>query len=83
VCDCWDFAKEQLALMLQGTFLHPAGQIPAYEWNSGRLPSFAELQLVGEPLGQTCYRGWNTRSRRSNVRSRICAQVATLSVAAK
>jgi hypothetical protein len=50
VCDCWDFAKEQLALMLQGTFLHPAGQIPAYEWNSGRLPSFAELQLVGEPF---------------------------------
>ena len=28
-----DFAKEQLTLMLQRTFLHPSGQIPAYEWN--------------------------------------------------
>jgi hypothetical protein len=30
-----DFAKEQLALMLSGTYLHPSGQIPAYEWNFG------------------------------------------------
>jgi Glycosyl hydrolase family 63 C-terminal domain len=28
-----DFAKEQLELMLQEFFLHPSGQIPAYEWN--------------------------------------------------
>jgi hypothetical protein len=28
-----DFAKEQLELMLQRHFLHPNGQIPAYEWN--------------------------------------------------
>jgi Mannosylglycerate hydrolase MGH1-like glycoside hydrolase domain len=28
-----DFAKEQLDLMLQEYFLHPSGQIPAYEWN--------------------------------------------------
>jgi hypothetical protein len=28
-----DFAKEQLELMLQEFFLHPTGQIPAYEWN--------------------------------------------------
>jgi hypothetical protein len=30
-----DFAKEQLDLMLQEFFLHPTGQIPAYEWNFG------------------------------------------------
>jgi hypothetical protein len=30
-----DFAKEQLDLMLQESFLHPSGQIPAYEWNFG------------------------------------------------
>ncbi len=30
-----DFAKEQLDLMLQETYLHPSGQIPAYEWNFG------------------------------------------------
>jgi hypothetical protein len=27
------FAQEQLELMLQQTYLHPSGQIPAYEWN--------------------------------------------------
>jgi mannosylglycerate hydrolase MGH1-like protein len=30
-----DFAKEQLDLMLRGSYLHPSGQIPAYEWNFG------------------------------------------------
>src|SRR5580765_6410312 len=30
-----DFAKEQLDLMLQHSYLHPTGQIPAYEWNFG------------------------------------------------
>jgi hypothetical protein len=28
-----DFAKQQLDLMLRSTYLHPSGQIPAYEWN--------------------------------------------------
>jgi hypothetical protein len=28
-----DFAKQQLDLMLQEFYLHPTGQIPAYEWN--------------------------------------------------
>jgi hypothetical protein len=28
-----DFAKDQLNLMLQGSYLHPNGQMPAYEWN--------------------------------------------------
>jgi hypothetical protein len=27
------FAKEQLDLMFNGYYLHPSGQIPAYEWN--------------------------------------------------
>ncbi len=30
-----DFAKKQLDLMLQNLYLHPNGQIPAYEWNFG------------------------------------------------
>jgi hypothetical protein len=28
-----DFAKHQMELMLRGVYLHPSGQIPAYEWN--------------------------------------------------
>jgi len=30
-----DFGKHQLDLMLQERYLHPSGQIPAYEWNFG------------------------------------------------
>ena len=30
-----DFGKEQLDLMLCGDYLHPNGQLPAYEWNFG------------------------------------------------
>ena len=28
-----DFAREQLDMMLREVYLHPSGQIPAYEWN--------------------------------------------------
>jgi hypothetical protein len=30
-----DFAKHQLELMLRDDYIHPNGQIPAYEWNFG------------------------------------------------
>jgi hypothetical protein len=30
-----DFGKKQLDLMLEGSYLHPNGQLPAYEWNFG------------------------------------------------
>jgi hypothetical protein len=30
-----DFGKQQLSLMLSENYLHPNGQIPAYEWNFG------------------------------------------------
>jgi hypothetical protein len=30
-----EFAKSQLDLLLQQFFIHPTGQIPAYEWNFG------------------------------------------------
>lgn len=28
-----DFAKIQMKMMLRGVYLHPSGQMPAYEWN--------------------------------------------------
>jgi hypothetical protein len=31
----FDFAKDQLLLMLRTLYAHPNGQIPAYEWNFG------------------------------------------------
>jgi len=30
-----DFAKQQIELMLRDVYLHPSGQLPAYEWNFG------------------------------------------------
>jgi hypothetical protein len=30
-----DFGKQQLELLLMSRYLHPSGQIPAYEWNFG------------------------------------------------
>ena len=30
-----DFAKQQLTLLLKERYLHPNGQVPAYEWNFG------------------------------------------------
>ena len=30
-----DFGKQQLDTLLRGTYLHPNGQLPAYEWNFG------------------------------------------------
>ncbi len=28
-----DFAKDQMEMMLRGSYMHPNGQMPAYEWN--------------------------------------------------
>jgi hypothetical protein len=55
-----DFAKSQLELMLRELYLHPTGQLPAYEWNFSDVnpPVHAwatllvfetELQQRGEP----------------------------------
>ena len=47
-----DFAKQQLDLMLRQRYLHPNGQIPAYEWNFSDVNRFRlgdvrwELQLA-------------------------------------
>ncbi len=44
-----DFAKSQLDLMLRNDYLHPNGQIPAYEWNFGDVNppvhAFATMQI--------------------------------------
>jgi hypothetical protein len=32
-----DFAKEQLILLLREWYMHPNGQLPAYEWNFGNV----------------------------------------------
>ena len=50
-----DFAKSQLDLMLSQVYLHPTGQMPAYEWNFGDVNppvhAFATL-FLHEPRGR-------------------------------
>ena len=54
----FDFAKEQLLLMLRNLYFHPNGQIPAYEWNfsdvNPPVHAWATLSLykTGSALGR-------------------------------
>ena len=54
----FDFAKEQLLLMMRSLYFHPNGQIPAYEWNfsdvNPPVHAWATLYLFkqGETLGR-------------------------------
>ena len=52
-----DFAKEQMNLMLRAAYLHPNGQLPAYEWNfsdvNPPVHAFASLFLHRTQLSRT------------------------------
>jgi hypothetical protein len=52
-----DFAKEQMELMLRGLYLHPNGQMPAYEWNfsdvNPPVHAWASLFLHRMEMGET------------------------------
>ena len=52
-----DFAKEQMRLMLLNRYLHPNGQMPAYEWNfsdvNPPVHAFATLFLYRTELAMT------------------------------
>jgi len=49
-----DFTREQIQLMLSEVYLHPSGQIPAYEWNFGDVnpPVHAWATLFAHSIGQ-------------------------------
>ncbi|HZN10824.1 MAG TPA: glucosidase, partial [Blastocatellia bacterium] len=50
-----DFAREQLKLMLNDLYLHPSGQMPAYEWNFGDVnpPVHAWATLFSYSIGKS------------------------------
>jgi hypothetical protein len=52
-----DFAKEQMELLLRAVYLHPSGQMPAYEWNFSDVnpPVHAFATLFLHKTGQTLY----------------------------
>ena len=58
-----DFAKQQLDLMLSQHYLHPNGQIPAYEWNfsdvNPPVHAFATLFLTSRRLTHDEHIDWN------------------------
>ena len=49
-----DFTREQINLMLSEVYLHPTGQIPAYEWNFGDVnpPVHAWATLFAHSVGK-------------------------------
>ena len=48
-----DFAKSQIDLMLSQDYLHPTGQMPAYEWN------FGDVNPPVHASRRCSCRGWN------------------------
>jgi hypothetical protein len=52
-----DFGKQQLNLMLTGKYLHPNGQLPAYEWNFGDVnpPVHAWSTIFTYSLGEALH----------------------------
>jgi hypothetical protein len=85
-----DFAKEQLLMMLRAVYLHPNGQIPAYEWNFGDVNppvhAFAALYTYNidrQARGQGISRSWpacfrSCRSTSPGGRTARTRTVATL-----
>jgi len=53
-----DFGKEQLELFLKSRYLHPSGQIPAYEWNFGDVnPPVHAWSTIYTYLTEKIYKG--------------------------
>jgi hypothetical protein len=53
-----DFGKQQLDLMLRESYLHPSGQIPAYEWNFGDVnPPVHAWSTIFTYILERSYRG--------------------------
>ena len=73
-----DFAKQQLALMLRNDYLHPNGQLPAYEWNFGDVnpPVHAWATMNMYLLEQREPRRRAATSSSSSRRSRSCCSTS-------
>jgi len=57
-----DFAKEQLVLLLREWYMHPNGQLPAYEWLRRRKPSCSCLGCLARLQIERRVRGVADRS---------------------
>jgi hypothetical protein len=51
-----EFAKEQLTLLLREWYMHPNGQLPAYEWALGDVARLQDLEET-PGLGRPCLPG--------------------------
>jgi hypothetical protein len=72
-----DFGKSQLKLMLRERYMHPNGQIPAYEWNFGDVnpPVHAWATMFAYNLEKVKW-GWTTSA--SSTAARRCRPAAIL-----
>jgi len=66
-----DFAKSQLLMLLREVYLHPNGQIPAYEWRFGDVnppvQAFAALTMYSNDkekygAGDKAFLNWCSRN---------------------
>ena len=55
------FAKEQLLLMLREWYMHPNGQIPAYEWAFGDVNPPVHIRRPGRIYQGNAHRGRRSR----------------------
>ncbi len=64
-----DFAKDQIELMLKETYLHPNGQIPAYEW------AFGDVNPAGPRRGRAEVFPRRARAARARAIATSCKRV--------
>ena len=69
-----DFAKDQIELMLTDRYLHPNGQIPAYEWNFSDVnpPVHALARAEGVPRRAGAARARATTASSSGSSTSCC-----------
>ena len=69
------FAKEQLVLMLREWYMHPNGQIPAYEWDFGDVnpPVLAMAARRASSRSSAAARAWPTTASSSASSTSCCS----------
>ncbi len=70
-----DFAKEQIILMLREWYMHPNGQIPAYEWDFGDVnpPVLSMAARAVFDIERPAHRHGRLRISRTRVSKRCCS----------
>ena len=71
-----DFAKEQLVLFLREWYMHPNGQIPAYEWAFGDVNPPVHAWAAGASTRSTRAARRSATASSSSASSRSCCSTS-------